>query len=188
MDGFVINLEPTYIWWNNLVYVSNRRSLVSAGSFRVIIHLVKCCLRNRNGNGSSNFLYRKSAVVLWEPVRGHVFPWCRTISIRHSAVRKRFLQYGDMKKSYVLLVYDDISLYSNSQDNGQWQRKGISIKSGSKYGYSSLSVNTMFQRKSLFMLLVIIIPIFVFWIAEYSCLLDIPRNGRKNYPTQWQCC
>ena len=82
-------------------------------------------------------------------------------------------------RSQILLLYDNNSIYSNSHDNGQWARKRISFKSGNTYGYSSLTVTVDLQRKSAFMILSAIIPIFVIGFLNLLVFLVEPGSGEK---------
>ena len=89
-----------------------------------------------------------------------------------------FTVWGYMD-SQIQIVSDPNSLYSNVHDNGQWERKGVDNKSGNTYGYSSLTYTIEFQRKSLYMILFVIIPIFVLGFLNTLVFLVKPDTGEK---------
>ena len=81
--------------------------------------------------------------------------------------------------SQIALLYDNRSFYGKSSDNGQWKRKRLSFKSGSTYGFSSLTITTEFQRKSAFAILSAIVPIFVIGLLNLLVFLVEPSSGEK---------
>ena len=84
--------------------------------------------------------------------------------------------YTDSK---VKLVNNPTPLYTDKHDNGQWERREIMNKNGVTYGYSSLTYTITFERKSLFIVLFVITPIFVLGFLNTLVFLVKPDTGEK---------